>query len=176
MSQPGISQPRTSASLVLSEIFHHPNKSSYLILSLNSADSTPPHLVPCHCMPTICVLIFYNLTRVLLKEQSSRTENLGSNTDWLKVMWPWEFIYPSKSVIEKEIATHSIILAWRIQWTDEPRELVFMRSQRVGHDRVAKHTQCIKILVLAFLCFHFCLGFETINLASSLLKSSHQIK
>ena len=36
--------------------------------------------------------------------------------------------------LEKEMATHSSILAWRIQWTEEPGRLQSMGSQRVGHD------------------------------------------
>ena len=36
--------------------------------------------------------------------------------------------------LEKEMATHSCILAWRITWTQEPDRLQFMGSQRVGHD------------------------------------------
>ena len=36
--------------------------------------------------------------------------------------------------LEKEIATHSSILAWKIPWTEEPDGLQFMGSQRVGHD------------------------------------------
>ena len=35
---------------------------------------------------------------------------------------------------EKGMATHSIILAWRIPWTEEPDVLQFMGLQRVGHD------------------------------------------
>ena len=36
--------------------------------------------------------------------------------------------------LEKGMATHSSILAWRIPWTEEPGRLQSMRSQRVGHD------------------------------------------
>ena len=36
--------------------------------------------------------------------------------------------------LEKEMTTHSSILAWRIPWTKEPDGLQFMGSQRVGHD------------------------------------------
>ena len=36
--------------------------------------------------------------------------------------------------LEKEMATHSSILAWRIPWTEEPGELQSTGSQRVGHD------------------------------------------
>ena len=35
---------------------------------------------------------------------------------------------------EKEMATHSSILAWRIPWTEEPGGPQSMGSQRVGHD------------------------------------------
>ena len=36
--------------------------------------------------------------------------------------------------LEKEMATHSSILAWRIPWTEEPGGLQSTGSQRVGHD------------------------------------------
>ena len=36
--------------------------------------------------------------------------------------------------LEKGMATHSSILAWRIPWTEEPGGVQSMRSQRVGHD------------------------------------------
>ena len=36
--------------------------------------------------------------------------------------------------LEKEIATHSSILAWKITWAEEPDRLHSMGSQRVGHD------------------------------------------
>ena len=36
--------------------------------------------------------------------------------------------------LEKEMATHSSILAWKISWTEEPGGLQPMESQRVGHD------------------------------------------
>ena len=36
--------------------------------------------------------------------------------------------------LEKEMATHSSILAWRIPWTEEPGGRQSMGSQRVRHD------------------------------------------
>ena len=36
--------------------------------------------------------------------------------------------------LEKEMATHSSVLAWRIPRTGEPGGLPFMGSHRVGHD------------------------------------------
>ena len=39
-----------------------------------------------------------------------------------------------KDPLEKEMATHFSILAWRISWTEEAGGLQSMRSQRVGRD------------------------------------------
>ena len=39
-----------------------------------------------------------------------------------------------KDTLEKEMATHSSILAWKISWTQEPGGLQSMGSARVGHD------------------------------------------
>ena len=40
----------------------------------------------------------------------------------------------SQTSMEKEMATHSSILAWKIPWTEEPGGLQAVRSQRAGHD------------------------------------------
>ena len=39
-----------------------------------------------------------------------------------------------EDLLEKEMATHSSIPAWRIPWTEVPDRLQSMGSQRVGHD------------------------------------------
>ena len=41
--------------------------------------------------------------------------------------------------LEKEMATHSSILAWRIPWTEEPGGLQSMGSQRVRQLSVREH-------------------------------------
>ena len=46
----------------------------------------------------------------------------------------WVQSLGQKDSLEKEMATHSSILAWRIPWTEEPRGLQSMGFQRVGHD------------------------------------------
>ena len=38
--------------------------------------------------------------------------------------------------LEKEIATHSSILTWKMLWTEEPGRLQSIRSQSVGHNSV----------------------------------------
>ena len=49
--------------------------------------------------------------------QETRVQSLG-----------WE------NPLEKEMATHSSVLAWKIPWTEEPDRLQSMGPQRVGHD------------------------------------------
>ena len=49
--------------------------------------------------------------------QETRVQSLG-----------WE------DLLEKEMATHSSILAWKIPWTEEPGRLQSMGLQRVEHD------------------------------------------
>ena len=43
--------------------------------------------------------------------------------------------------LEKEMATHSSILAWEIQWTEKPGGPQSIVSQRVGYDLVTKKQQ-----------------------------------
>ena len=47
-------------------------------------------------------------------------------------MWVWPLGW--EDPLEKEMATHSSILAWRIPWTEEPDGLQSMGSETVGHD------------------------------------------
>ena len=42
--------------------------------------------------------------------------------------------------LEKGVATHSSVAAWRIPWTEEPGVLQFMGSQRLRPDRAAQET------------------------------------
>ena len=57
------------------------------------------------------------LVKLLPAVQETRVQSLG-----------WE------DPLEKEMATHSSILAWKISQTEEPGVLQSMGSQRVGHD------------------------------------------
>ena len=53
----------------------------------------------------------------------------------LPAMWEtWVRSLGWEDPLEKEMATHSSTLAWRIPWTEEPGGLQFTGSQRVGHD------------------------------------------
>ena len=46
----------------------------------------------------------------------------------------WVLSLGRENPLEKGMATHSSILAWRIPWTEEPGGLQSMGSQRVGSD------------------------------------------
>ena len=46
-----------------------------------------------------------------------------------------------EDLLEKEMATHSSNLAWRIPWAEEPGKPQAMGSQRVGRDWATKQQQ-----------------------------------
>ena len=48
--------------------------------------------------------------------------------------------------LEKEMATHSSVLAWGILWTEEPDGLQSMGLQRTKHDQVTNTHVCIQQL------------------------------
>ena len=53
----------------------------------------------------------------------------------LPTIWEnWVQSLHQEDLLEKEMATHSSILAWKIPWIEEPGRLQSMGSQRVGHD------------------------------------------
>ena len=45
----------------------------------------------------------------------------------------WSLSLGREEILEKEMAIHSSILAWKIPWMAEPGRLLSMGSQRVGH-------------------------------------------
>ena len=59
----------------------------------------------------------------------------------LPTMWEtWVRFLVRKYLLEKEMATHSSTLAWKIPWTEEPGRLQSMGSQRVRHDSDFTHS------------------------------------
>ena len=53
----------------------------------------------------------------------------------LPAMWEtWVQSLGRGDPLEKEMATHSSTLAWKIPWTEEPGELQSKGLQRIGHD------------------------------------------
>ena len=66
----------------------------------------------------------------------------------LPVMWETQILFlGQEDPLEKGIATHSSILAWRTPWAEEPGVLQSMRSQRVGHNSVTNTFIEVRLLV-----------------------------
>ena len=74
----------------------------------------------CVCV-CVCVLLETSLMAQMIKNLPAMWET------WIQSLG-WE------DPLEKGTVIHSTILAWRIQWTEEPGRLQFMGSLRVGHD------------------------------------------
>ena len=70
---------------------------------------------------------------------------LGNSMDggawWATVHIESDMTQQLNCTLEKEMVTHSSVLAWKIPWTDEPGRLQSMGSQRVGPNLVTKQEQ-----------------------------------
>ena len=67
----------------------------------------------------------------------SRTSLVAQRVKHLPTMWETQVLSLGwEGLLEREMATHSSILAWKIPWMEEPGGLQSMALQRVGHDRV----------------------------------------
>ena len=53
----------------------------------------------------------------------------------------WDQFLGWEDSLEKGMATHSSILAWRIPWTEEPGGLQSIGSRRFGHDLATEQQQ-----------------------------------
>ena len=69
---------------------------------------------------------------VVLQKAKSYMAQMVKNL--LAMLETWVWTMGGEDPLEKEMATHSSILAWRIPWTEEPAGLQSMGSQRVGHN------------------------------------------
>ena len=63
--------------------------------------------------------------------------SLGSVSHFFNVFLP---VATEHNRLEKEMATHSSILAWEIPWIEEPGGLLSLGLKRVGHDWTHTHT------------------------------------
>ena len=102
-------------------------------------------LKPAHLLP-LC--IGYNSS--VHKSSSSLVAQMVEN---LPAMWKmWVRSLGREDPLEEGMATHSIILAWRIPQTEEPGRQQSVGSQRVGHDWVTKpNTQCTPLYIFIYL-------------------------
>ena len=71
----------------------------------------------------------------LLSHLRSRTSLVAQTVKRLPIMREtWVESLGGEDLLEKKMATHSSILAWKIPWMEEPGGLQSMGLQRVGHD------------------------------------------
>ena len=117
---------------------HHQAPNSHLFSELllqNLTSSLPPHPYPHKCE--------YHTAQLVRDFLVAQTIN---SLPTIRETWVWSL--GRKDPLEKRMATHSSILAWRIPWTEESGELPSMGSQeldtkekkiRVRHDWVT-HT------------------------------------
>ena len=65
----------------------------------------------------------------------TRTSLVAQTVKYLPIVWETRVqSLGREDLLEKAMATHFNILAWKIQWTEEPGGLQSMGSHRVGHD------------------------------------------
>ena len=57
----------------------------------------------------------------------------------MQEMWVWSLGW--EDPLEREMATHSSILAWEVPWIEEPSGLQSMESQTVGYNLSIKQQQ-----------------------------------
>ena len=87
--------------------------------------------------PTSPALADGFFTTVPTKEPSYviRTSLVAQTVKRLSIMQEtWVRFLGWEDPLEKEMATHSSILAWKIPWTEEPGGLQYMGSRRLGHN------------------------------------------
>ena len=109
-----------------------------------------------HSKITIAIEKLYVFNGVYFINPGIRVQSLG-----------WE------GPLEKEMATHSSTLTWRIPWTEEPGGLQSMSLQRVGHiwsDR-AQHIFRVFIEFVTILLLFYVVVFLALRLAGSQLPS-----
>ena len=77
------------------------------------------------------------------------TSFVAQTVKYLPTMWEtWVWSLGLEDPLQKEMATHSSIHAWKIPWTEEPGGLQSMGSQRVGHNWATSLSFIIFIIVI----------------------------
>ena len=99
-------------------------------------------------------------TPVLLPGESHEWRNLVGCSPWGREESDMKSFTFHFHALEKEMATYSSVLAWKISWTEEPGRLQSMGSQRVRHDWVCTphdyyHSVSYKLTLIMPQNYHF---------------------
>ena len=93
--------------------------------------------LPQNLMAILIVIISFSplLFTSLVFTANCKASVVAQMVTHLPAMWEiWVQFLGREAPLEKEMAIHSSILAWRIPWTKELGRLQSMGSQKVGHD------------------------------------------
>ena len=86
-------------------------------------------------MNSLGILIPLKKSSLLFSELIMGNSLVAQMVKHLPTMWETQIqSLGLEDLLEKEMATHASVLAWKIPWTQEPGELQPMGSQRVEHD------------------------------------------
>ena len=102
--------------------------------------------LPVHCMIMILRKDKTSLVAQILKQLSTMLETRVRSLGW-------------EDPLEKEMATHSNTIAWKIPWMEEPGRLQSMQLQRVGHDWATSlffRGKTLLILIQFIVFFYIC--------------------
>ena len=126
--------------------------------------------IRCQALCFLCIFLFSIYS-------SLRDSLVAQRLKRLPAMWEtWVRSLGWEDPLEKEMASHSSILAWRIPWMEEPGGLQSTGSKRVGHDWATSLTLGIVNLIYSILLMKkprlkkYCLFSEFIELVSSRAK------
>ena len=106
------------------------SQASILCLLHWQVDSLPLSYLGNYTLKQKLKIKIKNLKKVILKASQV--------TPWQRICLPmqetWVQSLGGEDPLQKEMATRSRILAWRIPWTEEPGGLQYTGSRRVGHN------------------------------------------
>ena len=91
--------------------------------------------IPAGRPPVLCIFFRILVKSFWASKVAQMVKNQPAMKETLVCSLGWD------DPLEKGMATHSSVLAWRIPWTEEPHALQSMGSQRVRHYRVTEHTR-----------------------------------
>ena len=74
------------------------------------------------------------LSKEVKESMLTKSKTMLSGTVVREMQATWIRSLGWEDLLEKGMATHSSILAWRIPWTEEPGGLQSTLSQRIGHN------------------------------------------
>ena len=92
------------------------------------------YLFPCSLLQSMSIILHVTVGPYWLSVLYIVVAQFVKNLPAMQETWVWSLCW--EDILEKEMATYSSTLAWRISWTEEPGRLWSVGSQRVRYDSV----------------------------------------